>query len=459
MLVDIEQVNDSANRYRSLADTTGREKAGLTPEESMIAEVDEAIPKETVKDNILGKNENLIKRISMIESKAPEPAEFAFERAIGKNDSVYSNFIELILEAKRKIGRIIVKRGSKTTGYATGFMVSDRLLLTNWHVFKKLEEVMESEVQFFYELDTRGNPTQAISFRLAPNDFFYTFKELDYCMVAVSEMDVTNSENLSSIGYIYLDPALGKLGNEGEESLNIIHHPDGDFKQLSIRENLFTKIMPTSIWYESDTAQGSSGSPVFNDQWQVVGLHHMGVPDRNEDGEYLDKDGNIVPKIGDKIDVSKIHWIANEGIRISVILKDIFGKHPDSNFVNNLKKQGTNTLKVVKPNVTDIENNENKNTNMDTSNVQISFPASIMEANGSVNIHISNGRNGQQPAIAASSKEKNEDDELLTEAKKIDTENAMDFSACRGYLTKFLGVEIPLPQPKKQIQKFPPLKF
>jgi len=453
MLVDVEQVNDSANRYRSMADTTGREQAELRPKEVILEEVDDAIPKEAVKDNILGATENLRKRISMIESKAPEPAEFAFERAIGKNDSVYSNFIELILEAKRKIGRIIVKSGSKVTGYATGFMVSDRLLLTNWHVFKKLEEVAESEVQFFYELDTRGNPTQAVSFRLAPADFFYTFKELDYCMVAVSKMDVTNSENLSSIGYIFLDPALGKLGNEGEESLNIIHHPDGDFKQLSIRENIFTKIMPTSIWYESDTAQGSSGSPVFNDQWQVVGLHHMGVPDRNEDGEYLDKDGNIVPRVGNKIDVSKIHWIANEGIRISVILKDIFAKHPESEFVNNLKKPVTTASKVGKPAMTDTETNENKNTNMDTSNVQVSFPASLMEANGNINIHISNGRNGQQPA-AVSPKEASEEDELLTEAKKIDTENAMDFSACRGYLTKFLVVDIPLPQPKKEIKKF-----
>ncbi|MEJ7681021.1 MAG: hypothetical protein WKG06_24850 [Segetibacter sp.] len=77
---------------------------------------------------------------------------------------------------------------------------------------------------------------------------------MDYCFVAVSPLDMSGKVNLSDIGYIFLDPALGKLGNEEEEALNIIHHPDGDYMQLSIRENLFVKITPTSIWYQTDTA-------------------------------------------------------------------------------------------------------------------------------------------------------------------------------------------------------------
>ena len=54
---------------------------------------------------------------------------------------------------------------------------------------------------------------------------------------------------------------------------------------------------------------GSSGSPVFNDQWDVVSLHHSGMPQTNERGEILTVDEQIYREdMGD----NKINWIANE---------------------------------------------------------------------------------------------------------------------------------------------------
>ncbi len=52
--------------------------------------------------------------------------------------------------------------------------------------------------------------------------------------------------------------------------MTIIQHPGGDYKQVALRENkVLSKKSPTVLLYQSDTAPGSSGSPVFNDQWQV----------------------------------------------------------------------------------------------------------------------------------------------------------------------------------------------
>ena len=192
---------------------------------------------------------------------------------------------------------MLLNKETRNIGFATGFMVAENLMLTNWHVFKTIEDVANSEVQFFYELDTLGNPGTSVSFQLQSEIFYHSNKELDYCFVAVSSIDISGKQNLRNISYIFLDPALGKLGSEEKEALNIIHHPDGDYMQLSIRENLFKKITPTSIWYETDTAPGSSGSPVFNDQWQVVALHHMGVAKKNAAGDYIDKDGKVIPTI------------------------------------------------------------------------------------------------------------------------------------------------------------------
>jgi hypothetical protein len=49
---------------------------------------------------------------------------------------------------------------------------------------------------------------------------------------------------------------------------------------------------------------------VFNDRWEVIALHHSGVPRTNPQGEFLDRDGNVWRK-GD--DPSRLDWVANEG--------------------------------------------------------------------------------------------------------------------------------------------------
>ncbi len=44
----------------------------------------------------------------------------------------------------------------------------------------------------------------------------------------------------------------------------------GSVTQVALRENkIISKKSPDVLLYQSDTAPGSSGSPVFNDQWQV----------------------------------------------------------------------------------------------------------------------------------------------------------------------------------------------
>ena len=59
-------------------------------------------------------------------------------------------------------------------------------------------------------------------------------------------------------------------------ALNIIQHPAGEVKQIAIRRNDFVGPLDgdsNRFTYLTDTLPGSSGSPVFNDDWEVVGLH------------------------------------------------------------------------------------------------------------------------------------------------------------------------------------------
>jgi hypothetical protein len=55
--------------------------------------------------------------------------------------------------------------------------------------------------------------------------------------------------------------------------VNIIQHPEGNAKRVACRNNLVTATDATTVRYFTDTLAGSSGSPVFNDAWNVVALH------------------------------------------------------------------------------------------------------------------------------------------------------------------------------------------
>jgi len=132
--------------------------------------------------------------------------------------------------------------------------------------------------------------------------------------VAVAEQS-GDGEQLATFGWLQLNPIPGKV-IEGE-SLSVIQHPSGDYKQVAIRENLLLDVADRFLWYQSDTAPGSSGSPVFNDQWQVVALHHSGVPATDAQGRSLTVDGQVwTPDMPE----SRLQWKANEGVRVSVLV-------------------------------------------------------------------------------------------------------------------------------------------
>lgn len=454
MLVNANLILEAASRYHKNAASPGRSPE-WTAEIATDAETASPELKPKVRGVILGDQANEIKRKEMLEATAPEPPEFAFERTIGNNDSVYSNFIELLMHAKDKVGRIIIRSDGKKQGYATGFMVSERLLLTNNHVFETEEDALDSQVQFNYEYDRLGNPKNTITFRLDPGAFFRSVKELDYCLVAVAPTDIEGKVPIQQIGYLYLDRNLGKLGTEGKEALNIVHHPQGNYKQLSIRENVFTRIMDRTIWYESDTAQGSSGSPVFNDQWQVVALHHSGVPHQDSAGNFLDKDNQVIPMVNGKIDINKVHWIANEGIRISVILKDLDINARNHPLIAQMAIAPTEIAGATTP--PQVESNRPATAlpqNSSGNKIDISVPLEFFQATGQIHVHLSNQNPALNAPLYAGTGTSSNASELFLEKLKEERELQLDFSKAKGYRSNFLGVPIPFPQPNKSTKKF-----
>ncbi|ANU10154.1 endonuclease [Planococcus antarcticus DSM 14505] len=226
----------------------------------------------------------------------------AMERIINKSDLFPIAHLQAGLNVSKAVCRISIRgRSGQLEGYGTGFLVAPNLLLTNNHVLETAEAAMYAVAEFNYEDDVQFMPLEIISFRLDPEALFVTDEALDFTLVAVEENNLS-AVSLADFGYLPLLPKPGKI-LEGEY-VTIIQHPNGGPKAITIRENEVKFISSDFIHYVSDTEPGSSGSPVFNDQWMVVALHHAGIPDPTDNNR----------------------WIANEGIRISSIIQHLSDK-------------------------------------------------------------------------------------------------------------------------------------
>ena len=221
-------------------------------------------------------------RRELVESPAADPN--GYERILGRSDLNSINFLDRGRRAAAAVCRIKLPVDGGGTNFGTGFIAGARLLITNNHVLASREEASQAEAEFDYEHDLDGILRESVQFNLNPDDIFYTNVDLDVTFVAIVPF-AENGTPLERYGRLPLLPVSGKA--VPGEWVSIIQHPGSQPKQIAIRSSeileLDAKKVPgvnfeNFIHYSTDTEPGSSGAPVFNDQWQVVAIHHKAVP-------------------------------------------------------------------------------------------------------------------------------------------------------------------------------------
>src|SRR5664279_523754 len=247
------------------------------------------------------------------------------ERIIGKSrDFLAIQFFDKGTTASRAVCKIATTLDDGES-FGTGFLVTPSLLITNHHVLTSPDDAVRSTAQFNYQISGSNAVLPIESFRLEPARFFLTDQALDFSLVAVAPRSA-NGTPLTSFGFCPLIGAEGKIIIG--QPVNVVQHPKGELKQVVIRENKLLDLpekqansnIDQFAYYEADTEPGSSGSPVFNDQWEIVALHHSGIPRTNAQGKTIGLDGKVWPPNGD---TDQIDWVANEGIRASRLVNFI----------------------------------------------------------------------------------------------------------------------------------------
>jgi endonuclease G len=221
------------------------------------------------------------------------------------NDLMPAWFLPAGAKARRSVGLVVVSDGRKSDA-GSGFLISPQLFLTNRHVIPDEHAAIGTQITFDYEMDDQGRPQPSTIYTLDPGKFalFSPETELDYALIAIGKRNSGNTA-LEDLGFCVLSnqPDKHVLGM----NVNIIQHPGGWPKMMSIRNNLLAARTTRTLLYETDTDHGSSGAPVLNDDWEVVALHHWGEPFL----ERTDDQGKPIPTT------------VNEGVRISAIYESL----------------------------------------------------------------------------------------------------------------------------------------
>jgi endonuclease I len=241
------------------------------------------------------------------------------ERIINGENFLGVRFFALGQRAGRAIARIDIRTPDGRSGSGTGSLVSSRLMLTNNHVLESADWAMGSSAVFDFEDDLENKPRATVVFQLDPDTFFFTDKAFDFTLVAVKTTALHTGTSLSDYGFNPLDDSQGKVTIG--EPINIIQHPSGLLKQVVLQENRLLDLPedpPGWLHYESDTMPGSSGAPLFNNRWEMVGLHHSGWPKRDLQGRILTVNDQIWTRDMGEL---AIKWLGNEGARVSQILQ------------------------------------------------------------------------------------------------------------------------------------------
>ncbi len=149
----------------------------------------------------------------------------------------------------------------------TAFRISENLVLTNHHVlFDRATKATAVEAWFGYERTLAGAQAahkvvwgRPLSIRGAADHDW-----------AVVELDGMPPETP-------VIPLVGAPPITPGHRVYIIQHPGGAPKKIGMIHNEVRHVDEDVVQYWTDTEGGSSGSPVFDEQWRLVALHHCSV--------------------------------------------------------------------------------------------------------------------------------------------------------------------------------------
>jgi hypothetical protein len=226
---------------------------------------------------------------------ALEKRALGLERVLGDTSYLPIGWYRRGLERCSRVARVETEL-DPDQGFGTGFLArgsdlkaslgSTTYLVTNSHVVSGagVANALRPEEAFvsFKALDAvqgKRFKVKAVKWESPPEKLDCAILELDSCF--------------DGIGECY-PLAASRPVKDDTARVYIIGHPKGGTLSFSLNDNRLLDYDDRVLHYRAPTEGGSSGSPVFNADWQLLGLHHSGgnfARLNNEPGRYVANEG------------------------------------------------------------------------------------------------------------------------------------------------------------------------
>jgi V8-like Glu-specific endopeptidase len=200
------------------------------------------------------------------------------EKIVSSNPALFSDpeaWRQAMIRAERAVCRVEKPEGRPL---GTGFLVAKDLVLTNHHVAFDAARTFRNHpdsvrFRFGFREPADGAHEGGTTYRLAADWDVHNspIGTLDYAVLRLNRPaggePVGEFKDAPQRGWLKLQ----KTDVRQSQGLFILQHPSGDM--LKMANGGVRQVSGAWVDYEVDTEPGSSGSPVFNNKWELVALH------------------------------------------------------------------------------------------------------------------------------------------------------------------------------------------
>lgn len=243
-------------------------------------------------------------------------AKSMLQKTLGDSGVVEAEWLERLFLNGKSVARIGM---SANKGEGTGFLLKgedihtnwegETLLLTNYHVISPTGETRgifwENAVVTFHD-STKKYHIKEVLWSSPASPCQMGCPNLDHLDVVIMSLDAEPPE----FSYFEIGRRLPVVDVGELQRVYVIGHPNGGGLAYSIQDNRLLDHQVPLIHYHSSTEPGSSGSPIFNEDLELIGIHHAG--------------SYTAPLLNDKKNPKTNNtYPANEGIWIQSIIENI----------------------------------------------------------------------------------------------------------------------------------------